>query len=350
MMETIRLGKTGLMVTRLGFGGIPIQRLDEAGAVRVVRKCLEHGINFIDTAANYSTSEERVGRAIAGRRDGLIIATKTMQRTREGVEKELKRSLSRLGVDHIDLYQLHAVNTFDEYRQVTALGGAMEALREAYKSGLVKHVGCTSHSADVAKEAVKSGLFETLMFPLNFVACEAADELLPLCREHNVGFIAMKPIGGGMLDNAVIAVKYLLQYDDVLILAGIEKEEEIDEIAGVLAGLPGLTDAERREMEWVRKELGTRFCRRCDYCKPCPEGVPISLVMITKSFLRRMPIERLATGWFADGMKDAENCTRCGECLSKCPYGLPIPDMIEENLALFKEERERYLRKQAPRG
>jgi predicted aldo/keto reductase-like oxidoreductase len=344
MIETIRLGKTGLMASRLGFGGIPIQRLDEAGSVRVVHRCLEHGINFIDTAYNYSTSEERIGRAIAGRRDGLIIASKTMRRDREGAEKELKRGLSRLGVDCIDLYQLHGVNTFDEYRQVLGPGGAMEVLQEAHKVGQVKHIGFTSHSAEVAKEAVKSGLFETLMFPLNFIACEAADELLPLCREHSVGFIAMKPIGGGMLDNAVIAVKYLLQYDDVLILAGIEKEEEVDEIARLLAGPPGLTEAERKEMERVRKELGTRFCRRCDYCKPCPEGVPISLVMIVKSFLRRMPMDRLATGWFADGMKNAENCTKCGECLPKCPYGLPIPDMIEENLALFKEERERYFR------
>jgi predicted aldo/keto reductase-like oxidoreductase len=338
-METIRLGKTDMMVSKLGFGGIPIQRVSEDEAVAVVKRCLELGITFIDTANGYTTSERRIGKAISGRREGLILATKSGSRTREGVETHLKRSLERLGVEYIDLYQFHGVNDSDNYRKILDPNGPMAAVEEAKRAGLVKHIGITSHSMDVAKEAVKSDLFETIMFPFNFITCEPADELLPLAREHDVGFIVMKPLAGGMLQNATIAFKYLLQFPDVVSIPGIERIHEIEEIIQVVEGPWQISEAEQSEMQRLREELGTRFCRRCDYCQPCPEEIPISLVMTANSFIKRLPPETLLSGWIADGLEKAVNCTKCGDCEPRCPYGLPIREMVEEHFNLYQAEK-----------
>ena len=341
-METIRLGQTDMVVSKLGFGGIPIQRVSEDEAVAVVKRCLDLGITFIDTANAYTNSEKRIGKAISGQREGLILATKSTSRRREGVETHLKQSLEQLGVDAIDLYQFHGVNDFDAYARVLDPNGPMALVQEAKRAGVVKHIGITSHSMDVAKEAVKSDRFETIMFPFNFVTSEAADELLPLAREHDVGFIAMKPLAGGMLQNATIAFKYLLQFPDVVSIPGIERVHEIDEIIQVVEGPQQMTEAEQSEMQRLKDELGTRFCRRCDYCQPCPEGIPISLVMIVTSFVKRLPQESLFSGWIADGLEKAANCTRCGDCEERCPYDLPIREMLEENVNLFQAEKRKY--------
>jgi len=341
-VEKIRLGRTKMMVSRLGFGGIPIQRVSEDEAVAVVRRCLDLGITFIDTANAYTNSEERIGKAISGRRDGLILATKSASRTREGVEEHLKLSLKQLAVESIDLYQFHNIADSDSLKAILAPDGPMAMVEEAKKKGLVKHIGVTSHSMDMAKEMVKSDRFETIMFPFNFIACEAADELLPLTREHDVGFIAMKPLAGGMLDNATIAFKYLFQFPDVVSIPGIEKVPEIEEIVQILERPQAMTEAEQREMERMRQELDKRFCRRCDYCQPCTEGIPISMVMVAPGFMKRMPPERLFSGFIAEAMEKAAKCTKCGECEDRCPYGLPISEMIEEYVNWYQAEKRKY--------
>ena len=341
-METIRLGKTEMMVSKLGFGGIPIQRLSEDEAVAVVRRCLDLGITFLDTANGYTTSEERIGKAIKGRRQGLILATKSGARTREGVEEHLKLSLERLGVDFIDLYQFHGVSDSKNLDMVLDPNGPMAVAEEAKRAGVVKHIGITSHSMDVAKEVVKSDRFETIMFPFNFIACEPANELLPLCREHDVGFIAMKPLAGGMLDNVTIAFKYLFQFPDLVPIPGIEKIHEIEEIFQLLEGQRQMTEAEQHEMQRLRDELGTRFCRRCDYCQPCTEEIPISMVMTSSSFFKRMPLERFFSGFISAGLEKAANCTDCGECEERCPYNLPIREMMAEQVKWFQEEKRKY--------
>lgn len=341
-MDKVLLGKTGLQVSRVGFGGIPIQRVSEEEAVAVVRRCLDLGINFFDTATMYTTSEERIGKAIAGRRDGLVLATKTVSRSRNGVERHLKLSLERLGVEHIDLYQFHQVGTFDDLEKVLDPEGPIGLLEDAKRSGIIGHIGVSSHSLDVAKEAVKTGRFETIMFPFNFVACEPAEELLPLTREHDVGLIAMKPLEGGMLDNAAIAFKYLLQFPDVVPIPGIQAVREIEEIVQVVEGPWEMSETERREMQRLREELGTRFCRRCDYCQPCPQEIPISTVMQAPSVLKRMPPEWFFGSWFADALEKAADCTECGECEDRCPYNLPIREMIADLGEWFEEEKRRY--------
>ncbi len=233
-MDKIRLGKTGMMVTRLGFGGIPIQRLTAKDAVAVVSKCLDLGLNYIDTANGYSTSEERIGKAVKGRRHDVFIATKTFPGTPDIIEKNLDLSLKRLDTDYIDLYQFHGVNdkaTLD--RILDPENGLYQVFEKAKKAGKIRHIGITSHQMDAAKMEVKTGKFETIMFPFNVITSEPAKELLPLCRQHDVGFIVMKPLAGGMLDNATIAFKYLLQFPDVVTIPGIEKIKEIEEIYNI---------------------------------------------------------------------------------------------------------------------
>jgi uncharacterized protein len=343
-MEKIRLGKTGLMVTRIGFGGIPIQRLTEEAAIEVVKRCLDHGINFIDTANAYSTSEGRIGKAIAGRRDGLVLATKSTHRTREGIAKHLDNSLKNLGVDYIDLYQFHAVSDFKSLDIVLDPAGPMAELEEAKKAGKIGHIGITSHQMDVAKKAVGSGRFETMMFPFNFVTDEASKDLLPLCRKHDVGFIDMKPLAGGMIANARIAFKFLFQYKDVATIPGIEKPQEIDEIVDILHGPLKITAADKEEMRKLKQQLGKTFCHRCDYCQPCKEGISISSVMSYPSFAARLPEEQIYGFWSAL-FDQAAKCTKCGECEARCPYHLPIRDLMEDYYDLYEKRKKDYQRR-----
>ncbi|MDD5126949.1 MAG: aldo/keto reductase [Dehalococcoidales bacterium] len=337
-MDKIRLGRTNLMVSRLGFGGIPIQRDTEEEAIAVVKRCLEHGVNFLDTANAYTNSEERIGKAIKGvPREKLVLATKTQSRHREGLEKHLKLSLERLQVDYIDIYQFHNVSDKKGMETILAPGGALEAARDAQKAGLIRHIGVTSHNWEIAQDIIKTGHFATLMVPFNFITREAVNDLLPLTRKLDVGFIAMKPLSGGMLDNIRLAFKFFLQFPDVVPIPGIQKPHEIDEIVQIMNGPHKLTKAEQVEMEHLQKTMGNRFCRRCDYCQPCSAGIQISTVMVSSGFEKRMPPASLLSGWIKDAMAKAADCIECGDCESRCPYHLPIRDMIKEQIQWYQD-------------
>jgi predicted aldo/keto reductase-like oxidoreductase len=335
-MKTVRLGKTNLEVSRVGMGGIPIQRPTEDEAIKIIHRALELGINFIDTAAGYGNSEGRIGKALVGRRDQAIIATKSGRSGKAEATVELERSLKRLQTDVIDIWQLHNISNAEKYAQVTGPGGSLEAAREALQAGKIRHIGLSSHNLDIAIEAAKSGLFETIQFPFNYVTREPADELIPLAKKLDVGFIGMKPFAGGMLDDATLSMKYVLQFDSVVPDPGIQTVEEIEEIVTIVEGGDwALTAQERQEIETRRAELGTQFCRQCGYCQPCPEGVPISMVMITQGMWRLWPRERFFD-WMGRVTDEARNCIQCGECETKCPYHLPIREMIVENIAFFE--------------
>ena len=337
-MRKVPLGHTGLEVSEVAFGGIPIQRLTHDDAVAVVRGCLDLGITLLDTAHGYTTSEERIGAAIAGHRERVVLASKTPAGTAAEAEAHLAESLRRLGVSHIDLYQLHGVSDAERWRQVTAPGGPLDVLRAAQRSGVIGHIGITSHQVDVAKEAVRSGYFATVMFPLNFVAREPGLELLEVCRETGVAFLAMKPMGGGMLENARLAFSFLRQFPDVIPVVGIERLSEMAEIVALYDKAPALDERDRQEMERIRQELGTSFCRRCDYCQPCPAGIRISTVLNVPAMMRRIPPESIfGQGWVRAAVDSVADCQDCGECETRCPYKLAIRGRMKEIVALYRE-------------
>jgi predicted aldo/keto reductase-like oxidoreductase len=337
-MRQVPLGRTGLTVSEVAFGGIPIQRLSEDDAVAVVRRCLDLGVTFLDTAHGYSTSEERIGKAIAGRRDGLVLATKSPSREAESFAAQMELSFSRLGVDYIDIFQFHNVATQEALDQVLAPGGPYEIAQQARADGRIGHIGVTSHSLDMALKMAGMGLFETLMFPFNYMTDEPAKRLIPLCRDQGIGFIAMKPMAGGMLEDATLSFKYLRQHEGVIPVVGIQEFAEIEEIVGVLNGPIDLTEAEHERMTRIVQTLGDRFCRRCDYCQPCPQGIEISTVLNIKGFARRMPAERVFGGWGRALIARAETCIVCGECASRCPYHLAVPEMLAENAQWYSEQ------------
>ena len=346
-METMILGRTGLRISRVGFGAIPIQRLDDDDAIAVIRRCLELGVTFVDTANQYSTSEGRIGRALEGWNGPVVLSTKTQSRTADGVAAHLAQSLEMMKVDSIDLYQFHNVSTFDDLEKVLDPGGPYDVVHKAMREGKVRHVGITSHQIDVAKASVETGRFETVMYPLNFIVHEPGEELRALAEQHDVGFIAMKPFAGGMIDNAPLAIRYLLQYPNVVPIPGIERIPEIEEVVRIAESPQALTDEECAEIARIRQETGHRFCRRCDYCQPCTVGIPISVVLAFPTMVRRMPRQNVVTGWIADALEKAAVCTSCGACEERCPYQLPIREMLSENVDNYRRLKEEWQASQA---
>lgn len=335
-MRAVTLGRTGLEVSAVGFGGIPIQRLGEAEAVQVVQRALDLGVTFIDTAQGYSDSQAKIGKAIAGRRDGLVLASKAGPASRDEMLAAVDESREQLGVESIDLYQLHGVNSLDKWERIKAPGGALEGLIEARDDGRVKHVGFTSHSADMARMLLDVEVFETIQFPFNLVTAEPAEELIPAARERGLGFIVMKPLCGGQYDNANLAFKFLNGYPDLVAIPGIERVEEIEQIVPLVESGAILAGEELAEAERIAAELGSEFCRRCGYCMPCPNDVPVMEAMIFESFVQRLPKDRVKP--MAERLIEAvANCMECGACEEACPYNLPIRRKIKE----VREEAQR---------
>lgn len=336
-MKTIRMGKTNLQVSRVGMGGIPIQRPPLSKAIKVIQCALDLGVTLIDTSPGYDDSEIRIGKAIRGRRDEVTLATKTSWRDKATAQRLLEQSLERFHTDHIELWQFHNVSTLAAYDSLFISDGAMEAAEEAMDAGKIYHVGLSSHSVAVARKAITSGHFKTIMIPFNFIAREPATELIPLAREHDVGFLAMKPFAGGMLEKANLAIKYLLQFDTVIPVPGIEKIEEIEEIVEIVEGAWELTPHEHQQIATLRNELDTQLCRRCGECTPCPHDVNIQPLMNLPQLFKLWPHKGIqAKPWVKNMIESAQHCLDCtGECEPKCPYHLPIRAIITENLTFY---------------
>ena len=374
-LDRVVLGRTGLEVRRLGFGGIPIQRVSEAEAVATVRHVVEGGCEFIDTSRAYSTSERRIGLALremgcasgapgpattdpagasssagraahgapatspgnpaGGRR--LVIASKSHARTADAMRADLETSLRELQRDYIDIYKCHFVSTQADYEKVIGPGGALEALQKARDEGLIGHIGITGHSLEVLDRSLDDGLFDVLMVCFGILEPKARETIIPKAREKNVGILAMKPFSGGMVDDARLALKYALAEPGVLVLAGLEHPGLFDEnwriFQEVSRSGAALTEAEQAQIAELQRTYDKVFCRRCDYCQPCAENIPIQTVLGVRSMAKRMGKGLLEKGPFWPALQRARNCTECGECVTRCPYDLPIPDLIRENLA-----------------
>lgn len=328
-MEHRILGKTGLEISRLGFGGIPIQRIDAEGTKKLMHSLVEQGVNYIDTARYYTVSEEYLGYALEGIRDKFILATKSMARDKEGMAKDVDTSLRNLRTDYIDLYQFHNPGAKD-LEQILAPGGALEALKEARDAGKIGHIGITLHSLDLFRVAVDFDWVETIMFPYNIVETHG-EELIAKCKERNIGFICMKPLAGGALDDATLALRFISQNDAVsVVIPGMAEEKELLQNVAAVEDTRPLTEEEQAAIDLIRNTLGTQFCRRCNYCAPCSVGIPISMMFLLEGYYKRYDLKSWAVGRYEALPKHAADCVECGVCEERCPYNLPIRQMLKE--------------------
>ena len=333
-MEYRMLGKTGLKISRLGFGGIPIQRIDAEGTKVLMHKLLDAGVNYIDTARGYTVSEEYLGYGLEGIREHFVLATKSMSRTKEGMAKDIDISLKNLRTDYIDLYQIHNP-TAKDLETVMAPGGALEALQEAKAAGKIGHIGVTLHSADLFKQAVDYDWAETIMFPYSIVETQGED-LIRICGQRNIGFIDMKPLAGGAIDDATLALRFIASNPDVsVIIPGMAEVKELEQNLAAVNDTSALTEEENAKVLKIRHELGTQFCRRCNYCAPCSAGISIYSMFLMEGYYNRYDLKEWATARYMAMDKTASDCIGCGACEDRCPYNLPIRQMLKKVENLF---------------
>lgn len=333
-MNTVTLGKTGITVCKNGFGALPIQRVSLDEAMKILHRAYEGGINYFDTARAYSDSEEKLGAAFSGMRDKIFIATKTMAKSAEGFWKDLETSLKTLKTDYIDVYQLHMA------KKCYAPGddsGLYEAMEEAKKKGMIRHIGITAHLLNVAEEIVESDLYETLQFPFNYLSTNREVALVNRCKEKNIGFISMKALSGGLITDSRVAYAFQNTFENALPIWGIQRLSELEEFLSYNDNPPAMTAEITEIMEKDKKEIAGDYCRGCAYCMPCPQGIAINNCARMSLLLRRSPSE----GWLSENwqneMKKIEDCVECGKCKSKCPYELDTPNLLKKNYEDYKK-------------
>ena len=330
----VTLGRTGLIVNKNGFGALPIQRISFDEAAKLLKKAYDAGVRFFDTARYYTDSEEKIGYALSGVREKIYIATKTGAKTAEDFWKDLETSLNHLKTDYVDLYQFHNPPFCPKPGDGT---GLYEAMLEAKAQGKIRFIGITSHRMAVAEEAIESGLYDTLQFPFNYLSTEREIALAKSCAEHEMGFIAMKGLSGGLLNNSAAVYAYMAQYENVLPIWGVQTEQELDEFLSYIGNPPVLTDELKAVIEKDQKELSGEFCRGCGYCMPCPAGIEINDCARMSLLLRRSPSAGHLSEAGQARMKKIEGCLDCGQCKSKCPYGLDTPRLLKDNYKDYME-------------
>ena len=333
-MRQVTLGSTGITVPQNAFGALPIQRVSTEMAVKLLRRAYEGGMRFFDTARAYSDSEVKVGEAFDGMREKVFIATKTGAKTPEEVRSQLEISLKNLRTDYIDIYQFHCA---DECYRPGDGTGMYECMEELKKEGKIRHIGITAHKLYIAEEAIESGLYETLQYPLSYLSSEKELALVKKCKEANMGFIAMKGLAGGLINRSEAAMAFMTQFDNVLPIWGIQKEKELEEWLAFMEETPAMTEELRTYIEKEQKELTGEFCRGCGYCMPCPAGIMINQCARMSLMLRRAPSKAWLTPEMQAEMKKIEGCLHCNQCMSKCPYELNTPELLQKNYEDYKK-------------
>ena len=328
-MEYRILGKTGLKISRMGFGGIPIQKIDEEGTRKLLHEMMEMGVNYIDSARGYTVSEQYIGYGLEGIRDKFVLATKSMSRTKEAMAADIETSLGNFRTDYIDLYQVHNPS-MEQLDQVIGEGGALEALMEAKAAGKIGHIGLTAHSTAVFERALGLDWVETIMFSYNIVEQQGA-ELIHKCAEKNIGFIDMKPLAGGAIEDATLALRYVCSNPDVtVVIPGMAEVRELEQNLAACSNTEPLADEELKAMDKVREQLGTDFCRRCNYCAPCTVGINIPSVFLFAGYLQRYDLADWAKDRYSTLKVKASACIGCGKCEPRCPYHLPIREKLKK--------------------
>ena len=332
-MKTVRLGKTGITVPQNAFGCLPIQRDSKEVAVKLLREAYEGGMRFFDTARAYTDSEEKVGEAFDGMRDKIFIATKTHAKTPNGFWKDLETSLKLLRTDYIDIYQLHMAPQC--YRPGDGTG-MYECLVKAKEQGLIRHIGITAHKLMVAQEIVESGLYETLQYPFSYLSSEKEIALVNACREAGMGFICMKALAGGLITRSDAAMAYMTQFDGLVPIWGIQRENELQEWLSYMDETPSMTDEIAAYIKGEQDELSGSFCRGCGYCLPCPQGIEINNCARMSLMLRRAPSKAWLSEEYQAKMAKIESCVNCRQCVKRCPYELDTPELLRKNLEDYK--------------
>lgn len=333
-MQTVTLGRTGITTNKNGFGALPIQRINDERAVRLLRKAYDAGVTFYDTARLYTDSEHKIGLAFAGMREKVFIASKTGAKNPEEFWKDLDTTLTNLKTDYLDLYQFHNPAFCPK---PDGLDGLYACMQEAKKQGKIRHIGITNHRLAVAREAVESGLYETLQFPFCYLASDEDFALVEKCQKAGMGFIAMKALSGGLITNSAAAYAFEAQFENVLPIWGVQREEELDEFLSYIQNPPAMTDELRSVIEKDRAELIGDFCRGCGYCMPCPAGIEINNCARMSLLIRRSPSAAQLTQEVQKKMFRIESCLNCGQCRKKCPYHLDTPNLLRKNLEDYKE-------------
>ena len=331
-MNTIRLGRSELMVTKTAFGALPIQRISTAEAVKLVRRAYEGGINYFDTANMYTDSEEKLGLALKDVREKVIISTKSAATDKQGAMAHIEQSLRHLG--YIDLFQFHNPAVLPD---ISDPNGAFAAALEMKEKGYIRHIGITNHRHHIAKAAIASGNFETLQFPFCYLATDVDLELVELCKQADMGFIAMKGLSGGLLNNAAACHAFMQQYENVVPIWGVQRMEELEQWLSLAETSGAMTEELKAVIEKDRKELAGSFCRGCGYCMPCPAGIEINNSARMNMLLRRAPYRPYLTDEWYEKMHRIENCIHCDSCKSRCPYGLDTPALLQYMLKDYDE-------------
>lgn len=334
MAEHIILGRTEIKVNRNGFGALPIQRVSQNEASDLLKKAYRFGITFFDTARFYTDSEEKIGHALHDVRKKIIIATKTMAVTADDFKSQLQTSLEMMKTDYVDIYQFHNPPFCPKPHDGS---GLYEAMLDAKKTGMVRHIGITNHRLAVAFEAAESGLYDTIQFPFSYLATEKETELVNLCHTKNIGFIAMKALAGGLITSSAAAYAYIAQFDNVIPVWGVQREWELDEFIGFSDNPPILNQKMREQIARDLKELGKEFCRGCGYCLPCPAGIDIPNAARMSLMIRRAPVSVYLNDDWKEKMDKVDKCSHCNQCKSRCPYGLDTPALLMENLIDYKK-------------
>ncbi len=332
-MRTINVGTTGIKTPQNAFGALPIQRDDTETAVKILRKAYEGGMTYFDTARAYSDSEEKMGLALSDVREKITIATKTMGKTPDDVKRDLDTSLKMLKTDYIDIYQFHCAEQCYSPDDGTGMYETVSGLKE---QGVIRHIGITAHKIGIAERIADSGLYETLQFPFSYLSSEREIKLTKKCLEKNVGFIAMKALSGGLITDYRAAYAFIAQFENVIPIWGIQKEEELEQWLSLMKEETVMDDEIRNLIEKDKKELDGDFCRGCGYCMPCPMGIKINNCARISLLLRRAPSANWLSQEWQENMKMVENCVNCGMCKSRCPYGLNTPELLRKNLKDYK--------------
>jgi predicted aldo/keto reductase-like oxidoreductase len=328
LAKEVSLGATGLKIMRMGMGGIPIQRLSTGQADRLLENAVAAGINFFDTARIYTDSENKFGRILSRHRDQVIIASKSFSRDAAAIMRDIDASLQQLQTDYIDIYQCHNIASESDLEKVLAVDGAAAGLVKAREMGKIRHIGLSGHKPRIVAMALERFPFATMQIPFNFMETDALAELIPMAKERQIGVIAMKPVGGGNIREINLNFRFVFNQGIDVAIPGMDSETQVRENIAALENLSLLTAAETACLQKEKDRLGDSFCRRCEYCMPCPQGLPIAFLHVLKNYYFLYDLKDWVWERIDSLSKTYRDCAACGACVKKCPYHLDMPKIF----------------------